>query len=184
MSRPTKRATKTMRASVTKLAANKANKQSPQFHVVKDGGTGKIDLGGIAKANGKASKSKQHPIMPVSSETLALLEQFLQVEPQFKQLEKQSKGLKAQIGPLMKVDYFKHFAGSVPTDQTQIALVIGERVRLVFGSRYTTTCTENTMLARILGPQRFNECIEEATELSLKLEEMPEASRQPFVNGV
>jgi hypothetical protein len=147
---------------------------------------GKLNIGGLAQAAPSKSKGKAHPVLPVSAESLALLEQFLEIEPKFKELEKQSKSLKAQIAPSIKADYFRHFAGSVAPDQTQIALVgkKKEPVRLQFGTRYTSTLQDIRPLIMAVGERLAGELFGDSTLLTFDMDKMPEDKQQPFIDGV
>jgi hypothetical protein len=145
----------------------------------------KLDIGALVQAPPSKSR-KTHPILPVSAESLALLEQFLEIEPQYKDLEKQSKSLKQQIAPSIKADYFARYAGSVAEDQTHIALVgkKKEPVRLVFGSRYTSTLTDIRPVIMAVGEKLAGELFGQSTLLTFDLDKMPEEKQQPFINGV
>ena len=146
----------------------------------------KLNIGGLAQAAPSKSKSKVHPILPVSDESLALLEQFLEIEPKFKELEKQSKALKQQIAPSIKADYFAHFAGGVASDSTQIALVgkKKEPVRLVFGTRYTSTLQDIRPVIMAVGQKLASELFGDSTLLTFDMDKMPEDKQQPFIDGV
>jgi hypothetical protein len=172
-----------MRANAQQIAkGNKASKAT--FKVVgKEAQPIKgLNIGGLAAAPSR--KSKDHPVMPVSQESLDLLAQFLQIEPKFKELEKQSKALKAQIAPSIKADYFRQFAGSACDDSTQIAMVNGERVRLVFGTRYTTTCLDARPLIAAVGTDLAPQMFREATTLTFELDKVADDKQQPFIDGV
>jgi hypothetical protein len=147
---------------------------------------GKLNIGGLAQSPPSKSKAKAHPILQVSAESLALLEQFLEIEPQYKELEKQSKSLKQQIAPSIKADYFAQFAGSVASDSTQIALVGKKKqpVRLVFGSRYTSTLSDIRPVIMAIGEKLTSELFGESTLLTFDMDKMPEDKQQPFINGV
>jgi hypothetical protein len=162
----------------------KGKSPKPQFKVVgKEAQPIKgLNIGGLAAAPSR--KSKDHPIMPVSKESHDLLVQFLAIEPKFKELEKTSKSLKAQIAPSIKADYFRQFAGGACSDSTQIAIVNGERVRLVFGTRYTTTCLDARPLIAAVGTDLAPQMFKEATTLTFDLEKVAEDKQQPFIDGV
>jgi hypothetical protein len=172
-----------MRANAQKLAQPKA--AAPALRVVgkDEPAVKKLNLGGLA-AKSSAKKSKEHPIMPVSAESLELLEQFLQVEPRYKELEKQSKSLKAQIAPSIKGDYFAHYAGSAASDSTQIAQVNGSRVRLVFSTKYTSLCTDFKPLLAAVGERLVADLFTEATELKIELDKIADEKQQPFIDAV
>jgi hypothetical protein len=174
-----------MRANAVELAKRGKSAPKPQFKVVGKEAPPikKLDLGGIAAAPSKSRKN-DHPIMPVSAESLELLAQFLQVEPRLKEVEKQSRSLKAQIAPSIKADFFRHFAGGSPSDSTQIAVVNGERVRLVFGTRYTSTLSDIAPLLAAVGPVTGSGCFKEATTLTIDLDKMADDKQQAFVTGV
>src|ERR1043166_5922691 len=100
-SKPMKPAKQNMKTATTRKPKPAASTE-PAFRVVRApesepalAGVKKLNLGALTKApSGKSSKV--HPQIVISGETRALLQQFLEVEPQFKTLEKQSKSLKEQ----------------------------------------------------------------------------------------
>ena len=80
-SRHVKTGKENMRANAVEIAKRGA-KPTAKFEVVGKAPAPikKLNLGGIA-ASSSAKKSKDHPIMPVSAESLEFLEQFRWLEP-------------------------------------------------------------------------------------------------------
>jgi hypothetical protein len=177
-----------MRANVVETAKRprKSAAAKPQLRVVESAtGIKKINLGALANNGSGRSSRASHPMMEVSEETRALLEQFLQIEPQFKELEKQSKSLKQQISPAIKSDYFRQFAGATAPDSTLIAHVGDKRVRLVFSeNRYSSLCADDRAIIATIGPELAGQFFSQATELKLDLDKVPEEKQQPLIEAV
>ena len=169
-----------------KNAAPVATEKQPQFHVVgkTEPATGvkKLSLGGLVKTAEK--KSASSPALTLSEESRALLEQFVAIAPKFKELEKQMKGLKAQIAPAIKGDYFAQLAGTSLDGSSMSAVVSDENVKLVFKNSYSTLCADDAPLVGVLGAELVARHFRQVTKLTLDLDKVAEEKQEAFVNAV
>ena|GEM_PF-6171844 len=170
----------------------------PPFRVVRapesepaPAGVKKLNLGALTKApSGKSSKV--HPQIVISDETRALLQQFLEVEPQFKTLEKQSKSLKEQLGPAIKADLFAHLHGTAIDGHSFTAQGVAG-VRLVVKDSYTKTLTDDRAIitALAMNGMPMNQAaafvgrhFRQATKLEIDLDKVAEDKQQAFADAI
>jgi hypothetical protein len=180
-----------------KATAKKNGKPAPaatQFRVVgkdePESGVRKLNLGALVKP--AAKKATTHPQINASKETLALLEQFLEIEPKFKALEKQSKSLKQQIAPLIKGDVFSYFKG-IALDVTQVVVAGLAGLRLTVKESYTRTVSDDRALitALAMNGMSMSEAAAfvgryfcQATKIEIDLDKVAEEKQSVFAEGV
>ncbi len=157
---------------------------APTFRVLPDPApsvAGKISLGAFVKKT--AEKKSVHPyITSPSEEFLETLALFAQEKPKLKALEGTVKALSGQAGMLGKPFWFGHWHGRGDAGSTMLVNVGGKDVKLVFKNAYSSQLTDDAPLIELLGPGASH--FKQATELKIKLDDIPEELQQPFVNAI
>jgi hypothetical protein len=143
-----------------------------------------IDLSGIT-AEPTTSRAK-HPTVEVDAETMKMLEQFAQLNPQFKSLKNQSETLGKQLAGRIKKVFFGTFAGVTPESSTMLVTAGGRTIKLTVKNAYSKTVTvkQYPLLVAAIGEELAKKHFHQVTVLKLELDKAPEDKAEAFANAV
>ncbi len=147
-------------------------------------GVKKISLGGLVKTT--AEKKTEHPLITEpSQELLDTLKLFAEKSPEFKALKGTVESLSKSAGALGKPFWFRHWHGRGDAGSTMLVNIgTGKDIRLVFKNAYTSKLSDDAPLVALLGPERTGAHFRQSTTLAIKMDEIPEALQEPFINAV
>jgi hypothetical protein len=142
----------------------------------------KLNLGSIAAA--PSSSRSTHPTVTADADTLMLLEQFAQINPQFKTLKNQSETLSKQLAEPIRRMFWTKWNGIAPESSTLLCVAGGRSIKLTCKNAYSKGLADEAPLVAAIGQELTTMYFRQATVLKLELDKMPEDCQEKFATEV
>lgn len=142
----------------------------------------KLNLGAISAAPSTARSA--HPTIVAEGDTLKLLEQFAQIEPQFKTLKNQRETITKQLAAPIRYLWFDRWNGVEPESSTLLVVAGGKTIKLTTKNAYTKQVTDEALLIEAIGAELTSKYFRQATVLKLELDKMAEDKQEEFATAV
>jgi hypothetical protein len=142
----------------------------------------KLNLTGIAAA--PSSSRSTHPVVLADADTLKLLEQFAQINPQFKTLKNQSETLSKQLADPIRRMFWSKWNGVEQESSTLLCVAGGRSIKLTCKNAYSKGLSDEAPLIAAIGQELTTKYFRQATVLKLELDKMPEDCQEKFATQV